>query len=121
MVRRRKNCDRKSMEETILRRPGVSLGAQGYRPACQCRVHGFNPWAGKTQHALEQVSPGPQPLRLCSQQEAAAARSLHTATESSPGAPRLEGGPQQRRAGTAGSNKRREGQSSTILTSEVKS
>ena len=25
--------------------------------ACQCRRHGCDPWAGKTPHAMEQLSP----------------------------------------------------------------
>ena len=40
------------------------LSAKG--SVCQCRRHGFNPWSRKIPHAMEQRSPCPQLLSLCS-------------------------------------------------------
>ena len=66
--------------------------------ACQCREYGFNPWSGKTPHAMEQLSPcatTTEPTRsnfgslhsssLCSAtREATTMRSLCTITRKQP-------------------------------------
>ena len=46
-----------SIEVLLRARQGASLVAQWLRIACQCRGHGFEPWAGKIPHAAEQLGP----------------------------------------------------------------
>ena len=36
---------------------GLPWWHSGWGSACQCRVHGFEPWSGKIPHAAEQLSP----------------------------------------------------------------
>ena len=36
---------------------GLPRWRSGYESACQCRGHGFEPWAGKIPHAVEHLSP----------------------------------------------------------------
>ena len=36
---------------------GLPWWLRGKEPACQCRRHGFHPWPGKIQRAVEQLSP----------------------------------------------------------------
>ena len=42
--------EKKSLEEGF---PGDSVVKKS---VCQCKGHGFDPWAGKTPHATEQLS-----------------------------------------------------------------
>ena len=37
--------------------PGVSWWLSGKEFTCQCKTHGFDPWAGKIPHAWGQLSP----------------------------------------------------------------
>ena len=36
---------------------GLPWWRSGWESACQCRVHGFEPWSGKIPHAAEQLGP----------------------------------------------------------------
>ena len=36
---------------------GLPWWCSGYKSACQCRGHGFEPWSRKIPHAVEQLSP----------------------------------------------------------------
>ena len=40
-------CDDLNGQEIQKTMYGASLGPSGKEPACQCRRHGFSPWAGK--------------------------------------------------------------------------
>ena len=49
---------------------------------CQCRRHGFDPWARKIPHVAEHLSPWPQLQSLCSRAQEPQLLSLSTtATE----------------------------------------
>ena len=37
--------------------PGLPWWRSGWESACQCRGHGFEPWAGKIPHAAERLGP----------------------------------------------------------------
>ena len=37
--------------------PGLPWWHSGWKSACQCRGHGFEPWSGKIPHAAEQLGP----------------------------------------------------------------
>ena len=37
--------------------PGLPWWRSGWESACQCRGHGFEPWAGRIPHAAEQLGP----------------------------------------------------------------
>ena len=46
---------------------GLPWWHSGWESACQCRGHGFEPWAGKIPHAAEQLGPwatAAEPARL---------------------------------------------------------
>ena len=90
---------------------GLPWWLSGKESSYQGRGHGFYPWSGRIPHALEQLSPVPQQLSLCSRawglqllkpecprargpQEKPLQWEAHASQlESSPGSPQLEKSP----------------------------
>ena len=50
----------------VLKKKGTSLVAQWLRIHLPMQGHGFEPWSRKIPHAVEQLTPAPQILSLCS-------------------------------------------------------
>ena len=45
------------LEEAARDHIGLPWWRSGWESACQCRVHGFQPWSGRIPHAAEQLGP----------------------------------------------------------------